>query len=587
MVSITSAPSQVKTGSQYLTTSLQYLLLLLVFGVGLFGYLLPTLGWGKMIPGDLGDARFNSVILEHLFQWVTGKVPKLWSPQFFYPFENVLAFSDNLFGSAWAYIAARLFGLPREHAFQVWFATGTCLNFWVCWSVLKRMGFSAVGSAAGAFVFAFGLPALHTEGHAQLVYRFAIPLAFAAWYRSLTHHRLQDLFQTGFWCAIQFLCSIYLGIFLVYLLVATTIAVFIFFLVQKFLLKTTRAVQHGDLQTLTTAPTHNTEAKHLYPLLAIIALSLTFAMLFKYQQIAADFHIVRALVEVKSMLPRFGSYLLADSSGLSSWIGAQITDIPMRPEHQMFFGLGVIFLALMGLIVSMRALSKNDTTLHHLGTVAITGIIALLILVFATVMVGENSFYLKLAKLPGVGSIRAVSRIVLVMLLPVGVLVAMGVDTVINRSWHQWLKTIVVVILLAGLTAETVYYRPYHAPILEAWGGRQRQLDAMVSKMPLLRNDSILLVNQASQDTFFLTEIDAMIFAQDRFIKTLNGYSGNTPPGYTYPDPCLSSDMRVNSFFAFVGPSEAKRQQILDNLRTISPEPCLKPTEAKSGIEQK
>ena len=57
-----------------------------------------------MIPGDLGDARFNSVILEHLYQWVTGTAPKLWSPRFFYPFENTLAFSDNHFASGFAYI---------------------------------------------------------------------------------------------------------------------------------------------------------------------------------------------------------------------------------------------------------------------------------------------------------------------------------------------------------------------------------------------------------------------------------------------------------------------------------------------------
>jgi hypothetical protein len=45
--------------------------------------------------------------------------------------------------------------------------------------------------------------------------------------------------------------------------------------------------------------------------------------------------------------------------------------------------------------------------------------------------------------------------------------------------------------------------------------------------------------------------------------------------------------MRVNSYFILRGANEAKRQQILDNLRTISPQPCLKPTEAKPVTEQK
>jgi len=73
-----------------------------------FGYIMHTTDWLRAIPGDLFDARFNSVILEHLYQWVRGEVPKLWSPAFFYPFENVLAFSDNHFGSGWAYIFSDL-----------------------------------------------------------------------------------------------------------------------------------------------------------------------------------------------------------------------------------------------------------------------------------------------------------------------------------------------------------------------------------------------------------------------------------------------------------------------------------------------
>ena len=73
-----------------------------------------------MIPGDLGDARFNSVVLEHGFQWLTGQVAHLWSPSFFYPFERVLGLSDNHFGSGWSYALLRGFGLPREMAYVGW-----------------------------------------------------------------------------------------------------------------------------------------------------------------------------------------------------------------------------------------------------------------------------------------------------------------------------------------------------------------------------------------------------------------------------------------------------------------------------------
>jgi hypothetical protein len=84
-----------------------------------------------------------------------------------------------------------------------------------------------------------------------------------------------------------------------------------------------------------------------------------------------------------------------------------------------------------------------------------------------------------------------------------------------------------------------------------------------------------------------MTEIDTMIYAQDHHLATLNGYSGNTPPEYTYPDPCLVPEMRVNSYFALRGPSDVKRQQILDKLHTVYLEPCIKPSEPASGAQQK
>ena len=63
---------------------------ILLFSIGLFGYLLPAVGYFTMIPGDLGDARFNSVVLEHGFQWLTGQAAQLWSPSFFIPLSGCL-----------------------------------------------------------------------------------------------------------------------------------------------------------------------------------------------------------------------------------------------------------------------------------------------------------------------------------------------------------------------------------------------------------------------------------------------------------------------------------------------------------------
>ena len=67
-----------------------------------------------------------------------------------------------------------------------------------------------------------------------------------------------------------------------------------------------------------------------------------------------------------------------------------------------------------------------------------------------------------------------------------------------------------------------------------------------------------------------------MIYAQDHHLYTLNGYSGSTPPGYAYPDPCLPADTRLKGYFAFRNVPEARQQALLSQLKAVALEPCAK-----------
>ncbi len=79
--------------------------------VGLWFVVIKPLGPGlSLVPGDLGDARFNNYILEHFYQWVIGRVSDYWNAPFFYPFQNVFAFSDNLLGAVPLYTFFRMVG---------------------------------------------------------------------------------------------------------------------------------------------------------------------------------------------------------------------------------------------------------------------------------------------------------------------------------------------------------------------------------------------------------------------------------------------------------------------------------------------
>ena len=565
MRQVTQAQLNMKPLSNNGLAWLQWLGLVLVFSIGLFGYLMQTVDWFHKTPGDLGDARFNSIVLEHLYQWTTGQARSLWSPEFFYPFEGALAFSDNHFGSGLSYIAARWFGFIREDSFLIWFLVGNILNFWVCWWVLKRMGFSVMAAALGAFVFAFALPVLLKENHAQLVYRFATPLAFAAFYRTVSRRSRLDLAKTGVWFSVQVLCSIYLGVFLAYLLLASLVA---YGLCQPRLHNKIRQVNQNGQQQV-----KRDWLALLWYALAVLAIAVAVYVLNRYQQIANDYHFSRPIEELKSMLPRIGSYFLADGSQLTGWIGQFFREIPTRHEQQMFFGLGAWCLSLLALVTIWSSKLPNCVSVNILLLGRVVSVAWLILFVF-TLSVNEHSIYLFVAELPGIGSIRAVSRIALTMLMPVAVLVALATDVLLQARSNNMVKTLVGLALIAGVSSETVYYNALHVDKQEWLDRQQRLSDSITNAIPA---GDILWVTQDDDDPFFMTEIDAVIYAQDHHLRTLNGYSGNVPPGYSFPDPCVPASSRIDAYFVFRGADEVRRQEMLSQLGVVSSRPCLKP----------
>jgi len=530
----------------------------LIVCIGVFGYLMHTTNWFSAIPGDYSDARFNSVILEHIFLWLQGETASLWSPAYFYPFQYILGFSDHHFGSGWVYALFRALSADREGAYLGWFLVGSCLNYLACFYVCTRLGFSLFASAAGAFVYAFGLPALLQEAHAQLNYRFAVPLAFASFTRYLDNKNTKDLAQTLLWVAVQFYCTIYIGVFLAYLLMAVLISTLLI-----------------DSKTFFERSKSAQQAGRSYQLrnVALIVLSVVamLVLLGQYYRVNSMYAFDGADIETTYMLPRLSSYLLADRVVPSRWLGGWLaSDLPSayRHEHQLFLGFGVwLLVCIAGFLVWWLRPSRFERMIC----------LSFLLMVVLTIDIEGHSLYWLLYKLPGVSAIRAVSRIGLVLLLPLAIMVAIAIDYFVKSEWYPVRRHRLLLLALAivALTYETSHYQPYHFPV-QAWRDRQERLQHLIQ--PSLASDTILYVTNASADPWdTVAEIDAMIYAQDHRLPTLNGYSGRTPPRFRPNHPCISFESRLQSYFDFARTDLASQADYLKRVRVISPEPCPHP----------
>jgi hypothetical protein len=511
--------------------------LLLILGMWLV--VLRPLGASlSLVPGDLGDSRFNNYILEHFFRWVTGSTQDYWNAPFFFPFQQTISYSDNLLGSAPLYALFRWAGLDMMSAFQGWYILGYLLNFVAAGYVLWRLNLKPLAIGTGAFFFTFGLPLLAQENHAQLLYRFCIPLACYALWRFYQTPRLQTLISLGAWLVWQFYLSIYMGIFLLLLLAVLFILLPFFVPAQTF------------LQRLAVWPRCFIESwskAHLIgrilAVTALVVLGFGFvSLILPYYRTSRVLGFSRSWSEVFTMLPRIQSYLLADNSQLWSSTASIFSNFHLRWEHQLFPGLAVLILVLAG--IAMRFHTKNRWLAWLHFSAALT-------LIALTLEVHGFSLYHLIWRLPGMSSVRAVTRIMLVVMWPLSLFIAWVVDGFILQFSQQrrWMQ-IAAYLVVGFLMVESVFYT--HATYAKT--DAQSRLDNLRQQIPMIvPANPVLFVAENRQDPFIAPEIDAMLLTQELGWSTLNGYSGNYPEGYTRSDSCKYLPKRIKNYMDFAG----------------------------------
>ncbi len=489
-----------------------------------------------LIPGDLGDARFVNYILEHFFLWINGLVKDYWNAPFFYPFGGTMAFGDNLLGSAPFYALMRWMGLDMASAYQGWYAFGSLLNYVAAGYVLSRLKLKPLATGIGAFFYAFGLPVLAQENHAQLLYHFCVPLACYSLWQLYQKMHLRYLVSTITFTVWQFFLTIYIGIFLVFLLVILAVLL-PFFVEAKSLAKRLTVWPRSLRESWSIA--HPTG--RILTVVSITALGMGFlALVLRYYQISRIYGFHRNWTEVSSMLPRWWSFLLSDFSQLWGPLSKLFTDLPLRWEHQLFPGLSVILLILVGIIFHFRS-ENNRLAWLHFG--AAFGLILL------TLDISGFSFYQLIWKLPGMNSIRAVGRIFLVIMWPLSLFIAWVVDGILRQQIPRNRWRLAAAYLITGLlVAESVFYTHYRYDKTEA----NARLESLRQQIPAqLPADPILSVAMDRTEPFFAREIDAMLLAQQLGWPTLNGYSGNSPPGYASADSCKRLPQQIKQYMDF------------------------------------
>jgi hypothetical protein len=231
----------------------------------------------------------------------------------------------------------------------------------------------------------------------------------------------------------------------------------------------------------------------------------------------------RDFAEVRSMLPRLKSWF---HLGHQSWLYGGLsqlrpfTRLPM--EHEQRIGLGLLTLGLC--VAGFRALRHGVLGRLALGT-------TLLVFFLSSKWTVLEPWYLVYSLVPGGKAIRAVCRIALLLLVPLGIALAAGLQAA-QRRWGPWavLALGTLMALEQGQTTATFgkeEHRQYVADITSRLG---RDCQAF------------LYAPVQSLHPEWKEQIDGMWAGLVSGVPTLNGYSGSAPRGWPFSSVNLTSE---------------------------------------------
>jgi hypothetical protein len=491
----------------------------LFFGMFLIAGMLalfhPTFLSGfSLMQADPGDTRFNNYILEHGFQWISGNPfhASFWNLPIFYPAPNTAAYSDILLGAAPPYWLFRLVAFPPDTAFQLWMLSMGILNFSAAFWVMRReLGLAALASAGGAYLFAFAALRGNQMGHQQLLPQFFSMLAVYCLLRIFRDQQSAEgvspwktrgliaLLATS--VVLQLYAGFYLGYFLC-LGLSTWFGVALLF-------REGRSVVGGVVR------------HHAVTIVLSLIISLVPLTWMGYHYFEVQKHVgPRPWSEVRTMVPRTESWLdIGPCSWLYGWTRQYVSFswVPMEGEHRLGLGLATLVITVIGLF----RMSRGTWGLVTLLTALVIGLVAFRYLGTIT------PWWVVFKIVPGASAVRAVTRIALLLLIAFSFGLAFFLDSIKNQKIA--LALLLLVCLEQGVTTQSYGKHVIRSEVNRLASHIPAEAGSFYYAPCFIRNGKARQWDQLS----YKSQIDAMWAGLIVRVPTVNGYSGNMPPGWS------------------------------------------------------
>jgi hypothetical protein len=483
------------------------------------------------MQGDWADSRFNNYVLEHGYRWLVHSPghERFWSPPMFFPVPNTAAYSDVLLGVAPFYWPWRALGIPPDTSFQLWMLTVATVNYLAAFALFSR-GFRCrpLAAAVGATLYSFASVRIEQLIHPQLVSQFYLAIAILALLRlfdsdpGVASHDTTPLSDDR-WiyvlagaCVGQLYSSYYNAWFLSFALLLAALGAVLF--------------ADGRRRLSLVVRTH---ARAIC--VSVAGAAIAVAPLAIHYSRAAHQVGMRNFWTVEAMLPRIQSWAYL---GPGSWLyGAFAAHpifhfIPMEHEQRLGAGVATTLFAVLGL-----------WSARHRRVVQFVTAVPLAMALIATQWPGGFTAWRAVyAIVPGAAALRAVSRIGMAIVLPIALGVALLIDQLtggephaqrLPRAEERWAavtKSLLAAIILVAVFLEQGQQLPSYGK-LAARARTTRVANAVGPQCAAFLSTII-----GGKEDPWRYHVDAMWASMQLGTPTINGYSGNQPPGWKFYD---------------------------------------------------
>ena len=471
----------------------------------------PTLASGlRQLQTDPGDTLLNLYFLEHAyhhFKHLEILKPSLyWSPDFFWPIKDTLAWSDHLLGPSVIYGFFRSF-LNQYQSYVGWLISTLWLNYVSIRIALRRISPQAlpIWLSITSLAAAFSPTIIQQLGHPQLLSLFFIGPILWQCHRLICFQpeefQLKDWLIIGTWILAN-------GYFNIYIFVYISYGVLICSVIH--LLKRVRS-KRWALQIGERLPLH----------IALYAgcLALNLVIYIPYLQTIRTFG-QRPTEEILNNLPTIASWLYSSNQWLLP-SPLNPTNLPTGwvrgVEQELFPGWSLCMLLGAALITTVLRRNRSNQTDLVLWLLALTAMI------LGCLSIDHGSFWPVMSKfLLGSSSLRASSRVGMVIVLFSTPLVCLASKDWLIQPFWKWHS----IYSLAALLGAFVGIWPVKQPAfsLESW---KLELHAIRDK--LFESDCKVFWYEWTDQAPWRAQVIGMFAQQATSIPTANGYSGHFP----------------------------------------------------------